>query len=78
MSSEAELVIHLWEAVRDHVPAPKRGDIAQEMLYALADFGFTAVDLAAIVDEDPDLNDAYDEVFEPLEEDDDDEKFEDD
>lgn len=65
MSSEAELVIDVWEAVRDHLPASKRADIARDILYVFADFGFTAVDLAEIVEEDPDLTAAYEEVFEP-------------
>jgi hypothetical protein len=67
MSSEAELVIDVWEVVRDHLSASKRADIARDMLYVFADFGFTATDLAEIVEEDPDLTAAYEEVFEPME-----------
>jgi hypothetical protein len=76
MSSEAELVINVWESIADDLPAQKRADIAREMLYAFADFGFTAADLAAIVDDYPELRYAFEEVFEPMEEDD--EVFEDD
>ena len=63
MSGEMELVIGVWEAVRDHVPHNKRGDVAKDMLFAFADFGFEAGELASIVDEDPDLAVAFDEVF---------------
>ena len=69
MSSEAELVIDVWEAVRDHVPHNKRGDIARDLLYAFADFGFEPTEMASITDEDPDLRDAFDEVFPEDEED---------
>ena len=67
MSSEAELVIGVWEAIRDHVSHSKRGDIARDLLYAFADFGFEPTEMASIVDEDPDLRDAFDEVFPPPE-----------
>lgn len=73
MSSEAELVISVWETVRDHLPASKRGDLAIDLLSAFSDFGFTASELAAIVDEDPDLTDAYEDVFDSVEKDEDDE-----
>jgi len=62
MSSEAELVLNVWETVRDHLPHAKRPEIAKDVLYAFADW-FDAAELASIVDEDPDLSDAYDEVF---------------
>jgi hypothetical protein len=63
MSSEAELVIDVWDAVRDHVPHGRRSDIARDLLYAFADYGFEPGEMASIVDEDPDLRDAFDEVF---------------
>ncbi len=64
MSSEAELVIDIWENIRDHLPASKRFDFARDLIYAFAEYGFSAVDLADIVDEDPDLCAAYENVFE--------------
>ncbi len=78
MSSEAELVIEIWETVRDHIPAPKRSDLAKELLYIFADYGFTASDLTDIVDEDPDLTDAYEEVFEPMEIEDEEDRYDED
>lgn len=71
MSSEVELVIEVWEAVRDHVPHNKRADIAKDLLYAFAEFGFEPSELSEIVDVDPDLSEAFDEVFPPPEIDDD-------
>jgi hypothetical protein len=67
MSSEVELVIGVWEAVRDHLPHNKRNEIAKDVLCAFAEFGFEPAELAAIGDEDPDLRDAFDEVFPPSE-----------
>jgi hypothetical protein len=71
MSNEVELVIAVWEAVRDHLPHQKRADIAKDMLYAFSDFGFEPAELASILDEDPDLNAAFDEVYPPPDYDDD-------
>jgi hypothetical protein len=67
MSSEAELVISVWEAVRDNLPHNKRSDVAKDMLYAFADFGFEPAELVSIADEDPDLSEAFEEVFPPPE-----------
>ena len=67
MSSESELVLNVWEAVRDHLPHAKRPEIARDVLYAFAEW-FDAGELASIIDEDPDLRDAYDEVFQEDEE----------
>ena len=67
MSNEAELVIGVWEAVRDVLPHNKRADIARDLLYAFADFGFEATELVSIADEDPDLSEAFEEVFPPPE-----------
>ena len=64
MSSEAELVIQVWDVVRENLPHGKRADIAKDILYAFADYGFEPSDLASIADEDPVLEDAYNEVFE--------------
>lgn len=71
MSSEAELVLGVWDSVRDHLPHAKRAEVAKDVLYAFADW-FDANDLASIVDEDPDLKDAFEDVFPPLENDDED------
>ena len=67
MSNEVELVIAVWETVRDHVPHVKRPEIAKDLLYAFAEFGFEPAELASVADEDPDLSEAFDEVFPPPE-----------
>jgi hypothetical protein len=66
MSSESELVLAVWDAVRDNLPYTKRSDIAKDVLYAFAEW-FDAEELAPIVDEDPDLRDAFEEVYPPIE-----------
>lgn len=76
MSNEVELVLAVWEAVRDHLPHTRRADIAKDLLYAFAEFGFEPAELASIADEDPDLNNAFDEVFPPPEFDEDEEVYE--
>jgi hypothetical protein len=63
MSNEATLVLDVWEAVRDHIPHPKRAVIAQDILTAFEEYGFEASDISTIVDEDPSLADAFREVF---------------
>lgn len=67
MSSEAELVVCVWEIVRDILPHNKRTEVAKDLLFAFADFGFEGDELVSIADEDPDLSEAFDEVFPPPE-----------
>jgi hypothetical protein len=63
MSSEAELIISVWEAAREVVPHTKRADLSKRFMYAFAEYGFSASDLEEIVDEDADLAEAYQEVY---------------
>lgn len=63
MSSEAQLVLAVWEAARDHVPYNKRAAIAEDILFAFVDFGFEAEEISTIVDEDPSLAAAFSHVF---------------
>jgi len=72
MSGDAELVVNVWEAVRDSLPHNKRADVARDLLAAFADFGFEAAELASIADEDPVLGEAFDDIFPPDEFDDED------
>jgi hypothetical protein len=67
LSSEAELVVSIWDTVRDILPHNKRAEVAKDLLFAFADFGFESADLVSIADEDPDLSEAFDEVFPPPE-----------
>jgi hypothetical protein len=71
MSNEAQMVVEIWDAVRDFVPASKRTDVAELILKAAAEYGFEAAGLADVVEEDSDLEDAYKTVFD-LEEDEED------
>jgi hypothetical protein len=63
MSSEAQMVFEIWDAVRDFVPVSKRLDVAETIVKAMSEYGFEAADLAEIVDEDDDLAEAYQVVF---------------
>lgn len=63
MSSEAQVILDVWEVIRDHLPHNKRAAIAQDLLYAFQEYGFEGEECATIVDEDPDLALAFDEVF---------------
>ena len=66
-TDEAELVIAVWDIVRDRIPHDKRSDVARDLIYAFQSYGFDRTDLMPIVDEDPDLTDAYEEVFQETE-----------
>ena len=63
MRSESNLVMELWELVRDQLPAARRQDIATAMLTAFQDFGFDSNDLKDIVDEDAFLTKSFYDVF---------------
>jgi len=65
MTNEAELVVSVWEVIRDNVPHGKRPDVARDLLYVFADYGFEPGELASVIDEDPDLADAFEDVFPP-------------
>lgn len=71
MSSEAQVILDIWDAVRDHLPHAKRTAIAQELLYAFQEYGFEGGDIATIVDEDPDLAAAFEAVYNEDEEEED-------
>jgi hypothetical protein len=70
MSSEAQVILDVWDAVRDHIAHAKRPAIAQDLLIAFAEYGFEGADISTIVDEDPDLAAAFEEVFLDPEDDD--------
>lgn len=63
MTSEAQLVIEIWEAVRDVIPFSKKSNAAIGILAAIAEYGFDRSELAAIEDEDDDLSEAFSHVF---------------
>ena len=75
MGSESELVLSLWEAVKDIIPAGKREDTANKMLKILEDW----VDIEDVAQhlhgEDNYLDRAFENYIEPT--DDEDEEDED-
>lgn len=73
MSSEAQVILDVWDAVRDHIPHAKRASVAHDVLTAFVGYGFERGDCDTIVDEDPDLSAAFGDVFE-VDEDDEDEE----
>jgi hypothetical protein len=77
MSSEAELIVNIWETIRENLNNSKRAEIARELLYHFAEYGFEASDVESICDGDTDLEEAYKEVFESEDDDEDDDIYED-
>lgn len=77
MSAEVQLVIDVWEAVRDHLPPNRRVEAAFGIMRALAEYGLEAADLGDVEDEDADLAEAFGEVFGEAREEDYDEKEDD-
>lgn len=69
MKSESNLVMEIWELVRDYVPASRRTDTALSILRAFEEYGMEADDLADILDEDDSLTAAYRECFGDVEDD---------
>jgi hypothetical protein len=63
ISSESNLVIELWEHIREHITPSRRKEVAIHLLREFTEFGFEKEDLADIVDEDSTLGEAYTEFF---------------
>ena len=64
MSDESQLVIEIWEAVRDVVSASKRQETATSIVRAFSESGgYEASDLFDVADEDNYLAVAYKEVY---------------
>ena len=59
MKREANLVLTIWDEVRDHIAPAKRADVALTLLRCFEEFGFDERDLADISDEDAILARAY-------------------
>ncbi len=68
IKSEANLIVEVWELVRDSLPAGRRQEIAVGMLRSFVEFGFEKEDIADIIDEDDVLSNAFTEVFDEGEE----------
>jgi hypothetical protein len=63
MNSESRLILEVWESVRDFVPAPKRPDIAEQMLRRFEEYGFDPGDYADLVGEDKYLEEAFNVLY---------------
>ncbi len=77
MNGESTLLIEIWNAVRDHVPANRRADIAVAIVNAFADYGLDASDFRDTLGEDELITDALAEAF-GTDDEDEDEDVEDD
>jgi hypothetical protein len=75
MNSECQLVLEIWELVRDHVAPARRLEIAAGLLRAVAEYGFEAKDLYDIIDEDSMLAKAFAETFDEEIDEEDEENF---
>lgn len=62
MAAEAQLLVDIWDAVRDVVPAGRRPDLAEAVVRAFANYGCEPADLHDVED-DPDLTQACQVVF---------------
>lgn len=70
MKSESNLVIEVWEQVRDSLPVARRTEIAVGIIKAFEEFGFEKDDFSDIIDEDDILTAAYNEYFDEADDDD--------
>lgn len=66
MNAETELVHHVWEQIRELIPAKHRPDAALAILKQFEDYGFDHSDLAGLEEEDVDqhMRKAFENVFE--------------
>ena len=69
IKAESNLVVELWDQVRDSLPNARRQEIAVGMLKCFNDYGFEKDDLHDIIDEDDILAAAFNEFFDEGEED---------
>lgn len=74
-SSESRLILELWENVRDQIPAAKRTDVAVTWIRAFEDYGFEPEDMADLIGEDRNLEEAFQSLYGEDEEDFDDEDY---
>lgn len=68
-SSESRLILELWENVRDQLPAAKRTDVAVVWIRAFEDYGFEPEDMADLIGEDRNLEEAFQLLYGDDEED---------
>ena len=70
IKSESNLVIEVWEQVRDYLPAARRQEAAVGIIRAFVEFGFDKEDFSDIIDEDDVLTAAFNEAFDEGEDED--------
>lgn len=63
MKPESNLVVEIWDLVRDQIQPTRRLDTAVAILRACEEFGMEERDLQDIVDEDNYLSRAFHDVF---------------
>lgn len=61
--SDTQLLLDIWEVVREHLSASKRTDVSVGIMRAFLDNGTEDADIAKVADEDRDLEAAYIEVY---------------
>lgn len=69
MKSESSLLLSLWEQVVDYIPEGKRVAIATGLIREMEEHGATSKDLHDATDEDKYIAQAYEIVFDELEDD---------
>lgn len=78
MKVESNLVLEIWDLIRDQIPAARRLDTAISVLRAFEEYGFDEKDLQDIVDEEPYLTRAYYDLFAIEQSEEEDENYNDD
>lgn len=63
MNSESRLILEVWEATRDHIPAAKRSDIAQTLLRSFEEYGMDPGDFVDLKGEDKYLEEAFETLY---------------
>jgi molecular chaperone GrpE (heat shock protein) len=60
---EVEVILELWDSVKDFIPAKSRTEVAENFLSVLANYGVDPKELGIIAEEDPNLHNAYETLF---------------
>lgn len=68
MTNEVELILEIWESVRDFVPNSKHEAVATDILKSFLNYGIEYSDLATLEDEDTLLGQVLSELVDPEEE----------
>jgi len=75
MNSESKVVAELWDLVRDHIPSPRRLEMAIAFLRAFEEYGFDSRDMIDIMDEDQYLCRAFADLYDVGDEDEEDDEY---